>query len=325
MYPLISIIIPTYNRREFLQEAVTSCLNQTWPNLEIIIVDDGSLDGTQSVVESRLKGEWKGRNVRYVLQDNAGASAARNRGLALAKGDYVQFLDSDDELLPGKLLKQVEFLESPDNVACQMCYSFGHMGQSIDGNGVRVGREATSTKELILRLVSREVHVLSTPAPLWRRSFLVQFDGWNPQIGLGDDLEYYVRLVCSMDHFGFIPEELFFVRKHDGPRLGNCSMSAKMLKSAVLTQELIQQTILEAGCWVDIICSVFLKRQGSLYINVLRFGTIDCIRDFELWFMETSKNCFGSHLVACAILGRRCFGKGLILFLFDFFKYYKSK
>lgn len=114
---MISVIIPTYNRKNVLLRAIDSVLQQTWSDLECIIVDDGSTDGTQEAVQS-LKDE----RIRYVRQDNMGACAARNRGVELAKGEIIAFQDSDDVWHLDKLLRQMELLEKQqaDVVVCEM-------------------------------------------------------------------------------------------------------------------------------------------------------------------------------------------------------------
>jgi glycosyltransferase involved in cell wall biosynthesis len=98
--PPISVIIPTYNRREYLGKAIDSVLNQTFQNFELLIVDDGSEDGTDKFVASY------GKAVRYLYQDNLGAAAARNTGIRAARYDLLAFLDSDDSFLPEKLAVQ---------------------------------------------------------------------------------------------------------------------------------------------------------------------------------------------------------------------------
>ncbi len=105
----ISVVVPAYNAERSIGETIESILNQTMPPTEVIVIDDGSLDGTAGVVRGF------GTRVKYERQENAGASAARNRGIALAKGEYLAFLDADDLWLPQKLEKQIALLErNPD-------------------------------------------------------------------------------------------------------------------------------------------------------------------------------------------------------------------
>ena len=88
---LVSIIIPAFNSEKYLSETVRSALAQTWPNKEIIVVDDGSSDGTLNVAK-----QFESRNVKVFTQKNRGAACARNAGLAIAQGDFIQWLDADD-------------------------------------------------------------------------------------------------------------------------------------------------------------------------------------------------------------------------------------
>ena len=107
MYPKVSIIIPLYNSEKYIKDAIDSCINQTYKNLEIIVVDDGSTDDSKDVIEDYIKNN----KIRYFYQSNKERSAARNVGLDIATGDYINFLDSDDLLKNTKIEKQVQFLE----------------------------------------------------------------------------------------------------------------------------------------------------------------------------------------------------------------------
>jgi glycosyltransferase involved in cell wall biosynthesis len=114
--PLVSVVIPTYNRASLIPAAIESVLGQTYKNIELIIVDDGSTDNTQEVLSGY------GDRVRVVLQENRGPAIARNRGIAVAKGDIIAFLDSDDQWLPTKLERQVESLRvAGPEVTCSLC------------------------------------------------------------------------------------------------------------------------------------------------------------------------------------------------------------
>ena len=104
--PIVSVIIPTYNRGNLVVEAVTSVLHQTFPNYEIVVVDDGSTDGTAEILSSFVQ---KGL-IRYFYQVNQGLARARNRGIAESKGEIISFLDSDDLFEPELLQTQVEYL-----------------------------------------------------------------------------------------------------------------------------------------------------------------------------------------------------------------------
>jgi cellulose synthase/poly-beta-1,6-N-acetylglucosamine synthase-like glycosyltransferase len=117
--PVVSIILPTYNRAKFLPQAFDSIRSQTWTDWELIVVDDGSRDDTAAVVE-QLASET-GRPVRYVWQENAGPAAARNAGLDRARGKYVAFFDSDDYWLAHHLKDCVGALEGNPEVAWVFC------------------------------------------------------------------------------------------------------------------------------------------------------------------------------------------------------------
>jgi len=112
--PQVSVIIPTFNRGWILKEAIDSVLTQDYKDFELIVVDDGSTDNTSEILASY------GNDIRVLFQENKGVSAARNRGVAEASGQFIAFLDSDDLWLPQKLSTQLEFFnQTPDALICQ--------------------------------------------------------------------------------------------------------------------------------------------------------------------------------------------------------------
>ena len=113
--PKVSVIIPTYNRARIVGEAIDSVLFQRYDDSELIVVDDGSTDGTEELVASYLP------RLTYLYQEHQGVSAARNRGIASARGEYLSFLDSDDLWLRDKLSSQIHFMES--HPECLICYT----------------------------------------------------------------------------------------------------------------------------------------------------------------------------------------------------------
>src|SRR5437667_12630279 len=112
--PLVSVVIPCYNGERYLAEAIESVLAQRYEPLEIIVVDDGSTDRSAEVARHF------GDAVQYVCQPHAGAAAARNRGVGLATGDLIAFLDADDVWTEGRLARQVQVLEADPSVGMVM-------------------------------------------------------------------------------------------------------------------------------------------------------------------------------------------------------------
>ncbi len=122
----VSVVIPTYNRAAFLEEAIESVLSQDYEDYELIVVDDGSTDGTGDMV-----GRFAGR-MTFIRQDNRGVSCARNSGIEISTGEYIALLDSDDMWLPDKLSSQIDFFtRNPDALIC-------HTEEIWVRNGVRV-------------------------------------------------------------------------------------------------------------------------------------------------------------------------------------------
>ena len=124
----ISVIIPTYNRKKTLARAIQSVINQSLSSFEILIIDDGSNDGSEEWVKENFQ------NIKYIYQNNRGVSSARNIGIENANGDWVAFLDSDDEWLPNKLHEQVKAIDSNPEV------KFFHTNEIWIRNGVRVNQ-----------------------------------------------------------------------------------------------------------------------------------------------------------------------------------------
>lgn len=110
MSELVTVIIPTYNREDSIIRTLQSILNQSYRPLDIVIIDDGSQDNTKDIIQPYLAVD-NNCSIRYFYQKNAGVSAARNYGIKMARGEYISFCDSDDILLPGKIEKQVRYMQ----------------------------------------------------------------------------------------------------------------------------------------------------------------------------------------------------------------------
>ena len=203
--PLVSIIIPTYNRAETVCMAVNSALSQAYCNKEIIVVDDGSTDGTYE----KLK-EFDGK-IRLMQQQNAGPSAARNAGASVSRGDILSFLDSDDLWLPSKTSKQVKLLESVNSsVTCCLCNTLilrnsGEKTTSFDLAPIHAKYNSGIWLN-VTRILSTRC-VLFTQAAAIRRWAFEKVGGFDESLKIMEDHDLALRLSLE-GPWAFITEPL---------------------------------------------------------------------------------------------------------------------
>lgn len=201
---LASVVIATYNRARFLGEAIDSVLCQTHPEFEVIVVDDGSTDGTRALVERYLP------RVRYVWQPNRERGAARNHGLRLASGDFIAFLDSDDAWTPDKLERDLaRFEERPD---AGLVYSDIQL-VDVDGRPLRRlrrrGHEGWVTGPLLRKnFVSNGAHLIRAEAVRAAGGFREELEF----VG-SEDWELWVRLSTRI-RFAYVPAATARIRVH---------------------------------------------------------------------------------------------------------------
>jgi hypothetical protein len=207
---LVSTIIPVHNRSDLLREAVATVLAQTYRPIEIVIVDDGSTDDTAAVAEDLARSNPE--SILVVHQPNAGPGAARQRGLDRARGSFIQFLDSDDLLLPGKFAAQVGALrQQPD---CQISYGpsleENHAIQPVQRRGPMRGTGQVRTTLFPHLLVERW---WTTSCPLYRRDLLDRIGPWRSWIN-EEDWEYDARAGATGARLAWVPEEVSVRRIH---------------------------------------------------------------------------------------------------------------
>lgn len=192
MSPLVSIIVPCYNAECWLAQTLESALAQTWPNKEIILVDDGSTDGSLAVART-----FATRGVQVLAQSNRGASAARNAGLTAAGGSYIQFLDADDLLAPDKIALQMRVLEQagPDVLASASWGRFATDTAQADFVPQAVAQACTGVE--FLQLHYETGSMMQPGAWLASRRLLDRAGPWNETLSLNDDGEYFTRVMLT--------------------------------------------------------------------------------------------------------------------------------
>ena len=192
MPALVSILIPCYNAERWLPETLDSACAQTWPHREIIVVDDGSDDHSVAIAR-----RYKASGVKVIEQPHRGASAARNAALAVAQGEYIQYLDADDLLAPDKLVLQlVEAIESQAHFAfCGTWTRFTQSPADADFAPQPLSADLPPVEWLLLKFENNRM--MHPAAWLIPRSLATAAGPWNESLSLDDDGEYFTRVVLA--------------------------------------------------------------------------------------------------------------------------------
>jgi len=188
--PLVSIIIPCWNAEQFVAEAIESALAQFYPNNEVIVIDDGSTDCSLDVIKSF------GEKVRWETGPNRGACVARNRGLAIARGELIQFLDADDVLLPSKLINQVSMMKMARDQSVFGWYEHVSVAQNSD---VKCWKPDIFLLDDSVILALQ--HIIQTEPPLHWIENVRSIGGFDEMLPCNQDYDFNLRLACSGTRF----------------------------------------------------------------------------------------------------------------------------
>jgi len=222
--PKVSVIIPAYNALAYLPETVESVFKQTFSDWELLIIDDGSSDGTGAwatqITDSR---------VTVIFQKNQGSSVARNTGITAAKGDYIGLLDADDLWEPTKLEKQVRFLEENPSIGL------------VDTSTILINQQGKSTGRIIVssaegdvwkQLVQFKPVCCCDSTPLIRRSCFDNVGLFNPDLPFLEDLDMWIRLATRYE-FAAIKEPLVRYRQHPQSKSTNCKGTLEAFRAII--------------------------------------------------------------------------------------------
>jgi glycosyltransferase involved in cell wall biosynthesis len=269
--PLISVIIPTYNRAGCIERAVNSVLAQTYTNLEVIVVDDGSEDNTESVVASMPDGR-----VRYVKQDaNRGAAAARNAGVRHAEGELIAFQDSDDYWYPDKLEKQMNYWEKHPEYS--MIYGTyirrlgnGHISFAVPGDCERETLEGNIFEYLILD------NSIGAPTMILKKEAFMEVGGFDETMSCLEDWDFAVKFALKYS-IGFVEEPVMDALRVD---VGVSNHKGEFYFNRCKIIGRYRQEMTDRGIFDEVIRDLFEKAQKngilpqvqSMLMTVLRQG-----------------------------------------------------
>lgn len=212
---LVTVIIPVFNGDKYIASTIESVLSQTYENLEIIVIDDGSTDKTCDIVK-RYEGK-----VTYIHQMNRGAAAARNNGLKHAKGRYIQFLDADDYLEEDKIEKQVSFLQENEKFDICYCDCIRFYGELKEEEKYR--RHVTGeVDDLIYEIINfDQIFPFPIHSLLVKKSVFEQMGVFDESIKSDEDREFWLRAALKQYQFGYTNFFGAYYRKHGASATDN--------------------------------------------------------------------------------------------------------
>ena len=212
----ISVVIPSYNRKEFLKRSIDSAINQTKKPLEVIVVDDGSTDGTETMIKSDYD------FVKFIKQKNKGVSAARNIGIKVSIGEWICFLDSDDEWKKNKLEKQINAMKSNPS------YKFFHSNEIWIKNGLRINQKKKHKKyggDIFDKCL--DMCRISPSSVMIDKTVFDEVGNFNENLVVCEDYELWLR-ICDKYRVFFIDEPLII--KYGGHQ-GQLSYSIESIEN----------------------------------------------------------------------------------------------
>lgn len=309
MSTLVSVIIPCFNAEKWIAEAIDSCFNQTYSAVEVIVVDDGSTDGSLDVIKRY------GDKIIWETGLNRGGNYARNRGFALSKGEYIQYLDADDYLLPEKLERQVQFLEETE---FDVVYGdWRHQYHLPNGESYLEDIKVMGTQPDLLESLLADWWV-SPACLLFKRSPITQVGGWDESLKAGQDRDFFLSIVMSGAKVGYQPGCYSIYRRYGNITVSTSSAS-RFLESHQMILEKAEQTLLEEGKLSQKYRDAMAQSYFMLARRYLEFNSTQYFKLLEKTltlspnFQASSANRTTAYMFAQKVFGFQRFEKFVFL------------
>jgi glycosyltransferase involved in cell wall biosynthesis len=219
----VSVIIPCYNAERFIGDAIESALRQTHPDVEVIVVNDGSTDNSLEIVRGF------GDRIRVHDGPNRGVCSARNTGFDLAQGDWIHYLDADDIIHPRKIAGSLKVHAAfPDTVF--VWAPLRHVESAFRWMSGHCGPDGC-TESFAGERATNALHAAHAPlCALFQKTFLGDVGPWDTSLTRWTDLEYHARIAALRPSYVALTEPLYFYREHDGPRISAANASFARLE-----------------------------------------------------------------------------------------------
>ncbi|WP_016991391.1 glycosyltransferase family 2 protein [Flavobacterium sp. ACAM 123] len=258
--PLVSIIIPTYNRGLIISDTLNSVLAQTYTNWECIVVDDGSTDNTDVILAGFIE---KDSRIQYCHRPDdrlKSASTCRNIGFEISKGSYIQYLDSDDLISENKLQEQVAILNSTSDYSIATC-RWGRFS-TIDGEIKMIENlesyQSFDSAEIFLTALANSMGYFPPHCYLIKRKLIEKSAGWNEYMSLNDDTEFLIRLFVNTENIYFSAEAIGYYRYGNNTNLSSHNQEQKVID------------MINSFKMIDCLLKIRFKVKSVYYIEVIK-------------------------------------------------------
>jgi glycosyltransferase involved in cell wall biosynthesis len=263
MKPLVSILIPAYNAQEFIADTIRSAIAQTWQRKEIVVLDDGSRDGTAEAAR-----RFASKDVLFVSQENQGAAAARSHAFQLSQGEYIQYLDADDLLAPDKIERQLQAVDEGDCDRKLLSASWAHFRYRPDRARFvpsSLWQDLRPVEWLVRKMGENEY--MQPATWLTRRELAEAAGSWDTRLHFDDDGEYFCRVLLASEGTRFIPEARVYYRMMPSSCVSHIGASDRKKEALVISMKLHIRYLrsLEESERVRKACLDYLQR---FYIHV---------------------------------------------------------
>jgi glycosyltransferase involved in cell wall biosynthesis len=287
MKGLVSIIIPSFNYGHLIIETLQSIIKQTYTRWECIIVDDGSTDDTTGIVQQFIE-EYPQQRFTYLEVPNAGTSAAKNKGITLARGEFIQFLDADDLLSEEKLSVQMQIAEE-QSAEVIFSKSIYFTGDAIQQNYIQkypsgfLATESLKGTELLRRIITN--NILTISSPLIKKELVIRAGMFDKDLKNNEDWLFWFKVALLSPSFTFDNNERSFilVRTHETSASNN---QKRMFEGEVVVRQFIDQS-LNALSTGD---KTLLKKLNSDLLALHQVRSLNAIGGLNYIFLSFVKN-----------------------------------
>ena len=236
----VSVLIPMYNAEKYISATIENVLKQTWSDLEIIIVDDGSTDNSYNIAK-----QYESSNIHIYQQKNKGASAARNLAFEKSTGELIQYLDADDFLSYNKIEAQVNLFNKVNDrnaiIASGILLFDGDIMETICIPHRQMSTDYYNKPMDLLVDICREKYIVQSSIWLMHRDLLNKVGGWNEKLTLNDDGEYFFRVVGQSSGVYFCSQGAVFYR--NTPQSLSKQVSQKAIESQLLATQVMTEVV----------------------------------------------------------------------------------